>query len=396
MNQEHPEPEPVSATALSAEEPSGAGTVVVGSSPMTEKDQTNNSPVTGDDVRETVEGEQELPTLSAVFDKEEPKVQTERLLRRFDEDPQFVLSDDDRRHASRLLRDRDRDLARTRRLVFEAAFQHNGRHLDPIAKFVLGALPEDILTSDERERLASRDRLDANAAGELADGIVHRLVEAAGDTPTSDRPEILRRRRLFNALMLSIVLLHRRSELQIEDVIVILSRHLGRAERGTRQTTVRQGVELEQLTDPRLTKESVRERLEFVRRWVMQLRSATERLQDADERRFADQRRIRELENDNVELKSRIVTLEDELGSLREALIDSQKREAGAQAGGRLDLLEVTGRLESWLAGRLTSQLTVARQALTVEPARVLVADEKLEVVLEELEENLKWLQSLA
>jgi hypothetical protein len=395
VNQQRPDEESMSAATFS-NDVSGAGTVVVGSSPMSEKHQAYGTSVTGDDSREPVEGEQVLPTLTAVFDLEEPKVQTDRLLKQFDEDPHFVLSDDDHRQAGQLLRDRDRDLARTRRLVFEAALQRNGRHLEPIATFVLDALPQDILTTDERERLASRERLEASAADELADGMVRRLVEAAGDTPTSDRREVLRRRRLFNALMLSIVLLHRRSELKIEDVIAILSRHLGRAERGTRQATVRQGVELAQLTDPRLTKENVRERLELVRRWVMQLRSATERLQDADERRLADQRKIRELENENVGLKSRIATLDDELGSLREALIDSQKREAGAQAGGRLDLLEVTGQLESWLAGRLTSQLTVAQQALTVEPARIHVADEKLEVALEELEENLKWLRSLA
>lgn len=339
--------------------------------------------------------EADLPTLTAVFAKEQPKVQTERLLRQAAEQAHLELNEDDCRRAGELLRDQDRDLARTRRLVFEAAFESNGRYFEPIAEFVLGALPTDILSCGERDRLRSRHRLDARAAREFAEGTTQRLMHAADDAPTTDRNELLRRRRLFNGLMLTVVLLHRRSELHVDDVVTILSRSLGRAERGTRQTTVRQGVELAQLADPRLTKEGVRERLELVRRWVTQLRSASARLEEADQERVRHERRIRGLENQRQELQFRIATLEDELSGAREALIDSQKREAGAHAGGRLDLLEVTGRLENWLAGRLSSQLAVAREALGVTPARVQVADEKLEVVFEELEERLTWLRSL-
>jgi len=337
------------------------------------------------------------PSVRRVFEAKEPKREIERLLKLATQRGAFEVDDDDRCALGSLIAARDPDLLRCRRLIFEATVATDGRWAQAVGELVLPALPGDLIEHADVDGLLRSPRLEPARAAELLGEIADRLiVHTAAPSKGEDRRAQVRRRAAFNALMLVTVLLHRRSELDVDDIVATLSTRLGRPERGTRQGTIRQGVALEQLTDPRLTEERLRERLELARRWSDQLVDARARLRERDASDRALRAELHRREEELQAAQQRIVELEDEVSAKQEELHAAAARETGAEVAGRLDLLEVTGRVESFLSGRLEQHLVGAQQALDLDPPRAAIAAEKLELALDDVKERLEWLRSLA
>lgn len=272
---------------------------------------------------------------------------------------------------------RDKDFSRTTQLIAAALKERDGRFARPVVAFGNEAI---------RRRLADNPHfvgtnLDAAAdATERIDMVAHAL-----------RPrlrESKRRAESTNLLLATILCVTREGGLAAGDAV---ARLVSALEIDTRRTADRERAQMVWLGEK---PKDVRPALEVAAPWIRSTRELEERASrlEATVEHESATRKVAEAE---------VVRLSAVLADLEKAGVNARAEIARLEEGLRAadvhadhDAKRMKARLAGLLGGQLRDLVTTIDEALSVDPPRVEIAREKVDVVLRELERQVSWLKS--
>jgi hypothetical protein len=306
---------------------------------------------------------------------------TAKLLAHLAAEPRPDLDDDDKLAALELLPERDPDLARTRALLRDAYQTRNGV-LGPLIASFVGLVLE--LRLDGAVDL----RRDTAAPAELLSATLEALAPQA---QSKDRGQS---RAATGTGLLAVAWLAEMRNLSDGDAIDALRAWLGPPAEYAQEVRNPRVLRLRQITDPKYTPESLR-------RWLDVLEPSLQRAAASAERADRAAHREQVLVAQNDELARELQTARAEARRLALEVARAQgesqqhsERLRGAEIVRAHETAQVRNRVANGLEDRVRSLLETATDALKLAQPRTHVAAEKLELALDALDEELRWLRS--
>jgi hypothetical protein len=305
-----------------------------------------------------------------------------RLLRELDKAPSWRFDEADVDGALELLGERDTHLQRTRRLLHEGIGSHEGKFARAAIEFALRAMAADL------HGVASWPPEEgADPIGALKT-VARHLAPQMGDPG--------RRKRAHNILMMSADLLSHRHGLVFEDAAPVLREVLGRPTEyeGPRSNPRRH--RMASLTDARNDLDRVRDLLDLVEPWEVEIRASKDAAKDASVRAEKSERRATATEARAEEATLDLERLREELETLRQeaSAFSDQARDVRIVASS--DVTELRSRMLAFLNTRLRDLLVTAREASEVDPPRTATALRLIQQAIAELQKEAEWLRSSA
>ena len=303
-----------------------------------------------------------------------------KLLRELEKGTSWRFADEDVEAALALLPEHDPRLARTRQLLHEAIETRDGRFARAAGDFAIGALTAEL------EGLPSWPP-GANSEPVIA---LQELAQRLG----SDLRDPKRQRRTHNALMIAVDLLSNRGGLAFEIAAPVLREALGRPPEYERDRSNPRRHRMASVTLPRNDLERVRDLLDLLQPWELELEDAV----DAERRASSEARAARQAADDADHradrLAAEVAELRAELEGARQEAEVSRDRVQDVRIHASADVTELRARSVAFLNTRLRDLLATAKEASEVEPPRTATAVRLLEQAIQELRKEVEWLRS--
>jgi len=276
----------------------------------------------------------------------------------------------------------DPKFARTTGLASAALAEKDGRFATPCLDFAREA-------SLARLRLNPRYialDLDALESAEDRFQAIARALEGRLET-AKQRPEAL------NLLLSTALYMVNKENLSAESAMLALVQALGaRAEHGSRADVTRLAALVAVANS---TKPGLMPVLQLSLPWIEASRDTAAQADESRSRAERLDAELAEMTKQHEDAVGKLRRVQSELDAAHEQVEGLRRAEVVTQEQRAHDLREMRGTIAGSLRGKLTGAIATARDALELDPPRIPVAQEKLEIAQQELERQLEWLKSL-
>lgn len=272
---------------------------------------------------------------------------------------------------------RDKDFSKTTQLIAAALKERDGRFARPVVAFGESAIRVRLA---ENPHFVGKDLDAATSATErfdmLARGLSSRLRESK------------RRAESTNLLLALTLCISHEGGLTPGDAV---ARLVSALEIEPSRSTDRQRAQLIWLAEK---PKDVRPALEVTAPWIRATRELEERASQLETKVETERRGREAAEADAVRRSAQVADLEKELAAARAEIERLEEGLRAADVHADHDARRMKARLAGLLDGQLRDVVATIDEALSVEPPRVGIAREKVDVVLRELERQVAWLRS--
>ena len=290
---------------------------------------------------------------------------------------QWEFSPEDVQKALQAHSERDKDFSKTTQLIASALKERDGRFARPVVVFGEKAI---------RRRLADNPRFVGMDLGAAADTTEKLDIVARGLGPRLREPK--RRAESTNILLATMLCVTREGGWAAVDAV---ERLVSALEIRPPRTADRQRAQLVWLGEK---PKDARPALEMAAPWIRATHELEGRVSELEATVEAESVGRKAAEDEVVRLSARLADSEKADEDARAEISRLEERMRAADVHADHDARRMKARLAGLLDGQLRDLIMTMDEALSVDPPRVEIAREKVDVVLRELERQVSWLRS--